>query len=131
MARALARRIEGAPVLIDMPGTSPFDPSQNEEMAALANVADARIAVVLPAGLDGTEARETAEAFAGQSGEYLVTTRLDVARRLGCVLAAGSAGLALAEAGIGPGAADGLVQMTADLLARRLLEVPKQWERRQ
>jgi flagellar biosynthesis protein FlhF len=60
-----------------------------------------------------------------------VVTRLDVARRIGCVLSAARAGLALVEAGIGPGAADGLVPLTADFLARRLLEVPQNWERRQ
>ncbi len=131
MARALARRQEGAPVLIDMPGGSPFDTASNQELAALASVAQARIAVVLPAGSDCTEAREMASAFATMGAEYLVATRLDVARRLGCVLAAGISGLALTEAGIGPGAADGLVPLTADLLARRLLDVPPQWERNQ
>jgi flagellar biosynthesis protein FlhF len=130
MARALARRQEAAPVLIDMPGASPFDAGANEELAALVGVADGRIAVVLPAGLDCSEAHEIASAFAGLGAEYLVATRLDVARRLGCVLAAGRTGLALSEAGIGPGAADGLVPLTAELLARRLLDVPAQWERR-
>jgi flagellar biosynthesis protein FlhF len=57
----------------------------------------------------------------------LVATRLDVTRRLGAVLAAAHAGgLALSEAGIGPGAADGLVPMTPGLLAERLLAVPPQ-----
>ncbi len=54
----------------------------------------------------------------------LVATRLDLARRLGGVLAAADAGLAIAEAGIGPGAADGLVPLTPELLARRLQSMP-------
>jgi hypothetical protein len=37
---------------------------------------------------------------------------------------AAEAGLALAEAGIGPGAADGLVPFTPALLAARLLRQP-------
>lgn len=130
LSRALARRIAGAPVLIDMPGGSPFDPSQTEELAALTATANAHVSVVLPAGLDPAEANETASAFAEAGAESLVVTRMDVARRLGCVLSAGSAGLALAEAGIGPGAADGLVPLTASLLARRLLDVPRNWEHR-
>jgi flagellar biosynthesis protein FlhF len=131
LSRALTRRVAGAPVLIDLPGTSPFDQTQNEELASLAATADARMAVVLPAGLDNLEAHDIAAGFAALGGEYLVATRLDVARRLGSVLAAAQAGLALAEAGIGPGAADGLVPLTADLLARRLAQTPKAGERRQ
>lgn len=131
LARALARRQQGAPVLIDMPGSSPFDAAQTEELTALTATADARVAVVLPAGLDPEEAGETASGFAAAGAEYLVVTRLDISRRIGCVLSAASAGLALVEAGIGPGAADGLVPMTPALLSRRLLEVPPNWEHRQ
>jgi hypothetical protein len=40
------------------------------------------------------------------------------------VLAAAAAGLTLVEAGVGPGAADGLVPLTPDLLARRLMRIP-------
>lgn len=130
LARALARRASGVPVLIDLPGSSPFDPDQSDEIAALTATANGRVAVVLPAGIDLCEAGETAAAFAESGADYLVVTRMDVARRIGCVLSASVAGLALAEAGIGPGAADGLVPLTAELLARRLLEVPQNWESR-
>jgi hypothetical protein len=44
------------------------------------------------------------------------------------VLAAAGTGLKLAEAGIGPGAADGLVPMTPELLAARLLRIPARLE---
>ena len=88
---------------------------------ALIASADAATALVLPAGIDPAEATDLATAFAEQGASLLVATRLDMARRLGGVLAAAQAGgLALAEAGIGPGAADGLVPMTATLLADRL-----------
>jgi flagellar biosynthesis protein FlhF len=125
LARALARRGDGAPMLIDTPGTDPFDPAQREELTALASTADAEVAVVLPAGLDVAEATDLAGAYAACGARLLVATRLDLARRLGAVLAAAAAGLALAEAGIGPGAADGLVPLTPDLLARRLMRVPE------
>lgn len=130
LSRALARRVTDVPILIDMPGSSPFDTGQREEMIALAATADARVAVVLPAGIDPLEAGETAAAFVECGAEALIITRLDVARRIGCALSAASAGLALAEAGIGAGAADGLTPLTADFLARRLLEVPAHWESR-
>ncbi len=124
LSRALARREAGAPVLIDMPGSDPFDPAQRDEIAALASIAGGTLAVVLPAGLDVGEASDLAGAYATCGARLLAATRLDLARRIGGVLAAAGAGLALAEAGIGPGAADGMVPMTPDLLATRLMRVP-------
>jgi flagellar biosynthesis protein FlhF len=125
LGRALPRRPEGAPVLIDAPGTDPFDPAQAEELRAFAAVAGAAIALVLPAGLDPGEAAELGQAYAALGATMLVATRLDLARRLGAVPAAAQAGgLALTEAGIGPGAADGLVPLTPALLADRLERAP-------
>lgn len=123
LGRALMRRPPGAPVLIDAPGTDPFDPTQREEIAALAATVRAEVALVLPAGMDPAEAADLACAFAQAGASLLLVTRLDITRRLGGVLAAGSLGkLALAEAGIGPGAADGMVALTPALLAARLMQ---------
>jgi flagellar biosynthesis protein FlhF len=124
LARALARRESGAPVLIDAPGTDAFDPAQRDLLATLATATGARIALVLPAGIDPAEAAEIAAAHAEAGARLLVATRLDATRRLGSILAAAEAGVALAEAGIGPGAADGMVPLTPELLARRLLQRP-------
>jgi len=122
LGRALARRPSGVPVLIDSQGTDPFDSAQQEQLAALAATAQAETVLVLPAGLHPEEAAELAAAFAAAGASLLVATRLDLARRLGSVVAAAHAGrLALAEAGIGPGAADGLVPLTPAFLAARLL----------
>ena len=121
LARALLRRASRAPVLIDAPGADPFDPAQSDEVAGLAATADAAIALVLPAGLDPGESTDLAAAFAAAGASLLIATRLDLARRLGGVLAAAESGrLVITEAGIGPGAADGLVALTPDLLAERL-----------
>lgn len=121
LARALARRVDRAPVLIDGPGIDPFSPSAQAAMAGLANTACAATALVLPAGLDAHEAADTAAAFKAGGTEFLIATRMDVSRRLGGVLAAAAAGLAMAEAGVGPGAADGLLPMTPALLGARLV----------
>lgn len=121
VARALSRRERGAPVLIDTAGIDPFDPLQQAQMAGLAAAADACAVLVLPAGLDAEEATDIAAAFSGMGVRLLAPTRLDVARRLGGVLAAAAAGLALTEAGTGPGAADGLSLLTAESLAARLV----------
>ncbi len=123
LGRALARRPPGVPVLIDAPGTDPFDSTQREEIAALAATVRAVVALVLPAGMDPGEAADLACAFAEAGASVLIVTRLDITRRLGGVLAAGSIGrLALAEAGIGQGAADGMVALTPALLSARLLQ---------
>ncbi len=121
LARAMMRRQGGVPVLIDAPGIDPFDRAACEEMAALAGASGAGMALVLPAGLDAAAAADIAAGFATIGAASLVATRLDLARRLGGVLAAATAGrLALAEAGISA-AADGLVPMSAEFLAERLL----------
>jgi flagellar biosynthesis protein FlhF len=86
---------------------------------------DATPVLVLPAGMDVTESAELGLAYAEAGARLLVATRFDVARRLGGILAAASeADLALAEAGIGPGAADGLLPITPGWLAARLIAIP-------
>jgi flagellar biosynthesis protein FlhF len=126
LGRALTRRAEQAPVLIDSAGSNPFDPAQRDELSVLANTADAATVLVLPAGLDPAESAELAVAYASAGASLLVATKLDLVRRLGGVLAAAVAGrLALTEAGVGPGAADGLIPLTPDWLAARLLAIPR------
>ena len=121
LAQAMARRAPAQPLLLDTAGCDPFDPAQAEQLLALLRVTEAAPVLVLPAGLDAEEAAETARAFAALGARHLVATRLDGARRLGGVLAAAFAGpLALAEAGTGPGAADGLTPLTPAWLSARL-----------
>ncbi len=128
LARAIAGRPPGAPALIDLPGSDPFVAQEREELAALAATATGQVVAVLPAGLDPAEATDLAAAYAETGARFLVATKLDLARRIGGVLAAADCGLALSEAGVSPGAADGLVAMTADLLAGRLLQVPHDYQ---
>ncbi len=120
LLRAMGRRVDDAPVLIDAPGCDALDPARAEEIAALAATGGAAILVVIPAGIDPVEAAEIAAAFGAIGATMMVANRLDISRRLGGVLAAAASGLALVEAGIGPGAADGLVPLTAGMLAERL-----------
>jgi len=116
-------RRDGTAVLIDTPGTDPFDPAQCDRLRAQASAVGAAIALVLPAGLDPNEAADLAQGFAEAGAAFLVATRLDIARRIGSILAAADAArLPLTEAGVGPGAADGLVPLTAVFLADRLMQ---------
>ena len=121
LARALATRPPGAPVLIDTPGIDAFDPVQREEIAALGAASGAVQALVLPAGQDPAESADIAAACQEDGASLLIGTRFDLARRLGGILSAAATGLILTEAGIGPGAADGLLPLTAEFLAARLL----------
>jgi flagellar biosynthesis protein FlhF len=119
LGRALVQH--DGPVLIDTPGCNPFDQMQLTDLTNLSATATGTLVLVLPAGLDPAEAADIAEAFASIGARYLVATRLDISRRLGGVLAAAAAGLALTEAGVGPGAADGLQPITPEWLAARLM----------
>lgn len=119
--QAIALRPPGGAVLIDTPGVDPFDPAQARMLAALIAATRAAVVLVLPAGLDCSEATELARAFRALGASHLLPTRLDAARRLGGVLAAASAGgLVLTVAGTGPEAAGGLLPLDAEWLAARL-----------
>ncbi len=120
LARAVARRQESAPVVIDTPGLNPADPADRETLRELHAVAGGTMALVLPAGLDPAEAQDIASEFKALGTTLLVATRLDQSRRLGGILAAAEAGLCLTEAGIAPGVADGLRAITPAFLAERL-----------
>jgi flagellar biosynthesis protein FlhF len=121
LARALQQRTDGAPVLIDTAGADPREANQADELRALAAATEAHVALVLPAGLDPAEAAELAIAHAACGAASLIATRLDVAHRMGGIVAAAAASrLPLTEAGIGSAAADGLVPFTPALLAARL-----------
>lgn len=125
LAKSLQRREQGQPAFLDGFGCDPFDSEQAARLHRLIEAADATPVLVLPAGLDAEEAEEMARAFHLLGARHLIATRLDVARRLGGILAAASAGLALTEAGIGPQVARGLQPLTPDWLAARLVSPPQ------
>jgi flagellar biosynthesis protein FlhF len=77
--------------------------------------------LVLDAGTGSADSADMAQTFAALGSRWLFATKLDVARRLGGVLAAADAGLALAEAGIGPTIGRGLGALSPAGLARLLV----------
>jgi flagellar biosynthesis protein FlhF len=126
LARALQRRVAGAPVLIDTAGVSPFAPAQMGAVAALVAAVAAIPVLVLPAGQDPQEAADHAAAFAATGVRHLLPTRLDMARRLGSIVTAAIAGgMALSEAGTSASANDGLSPLTPAFLAARLAQSPQ------
>lgn len=119
--RARAHAGRSQPVLIDTEGCDPFSPAEARALLALVRAVEAEVVLVLPAGLDPAEAADLARGFKLLGARHLLPTRLDQARRLGGVLAAAeAAGLILAEAGTGPGVAEGLTPLTPDWLVERL-----------
>ena len=121
LARALSRREPRSPVLVDAPGLDLLDPAQDDLLTGLVAASGARMAVVLPTGIDPLEAADIAAAHAGRGAELLVATRVGRHGRLGGVLtAAHGADLALTEAGTGTDVADGLMTFTPAILAGQL-----------
>jgi flagellar biosynthesis protein FlhF len=119
--RAALGQAEGAAV-IDSPGVNPYDPAAMEELKRAIGAADAEPVLAVPAGGDPGECADLAAAFAAIGVRRMVATRLDVARRLGGILAAAEAGgLALGGAAASPAALDPLEPLDALDLARRLL----------
>ena len=124
LARALKRRQDGVPVLIDTAGINPFNPAEQAAVAAIVAASKATSVLVLPAGLDPSESADTAAACAAAGATQMVATRVDAARRIGGVLAAAAAGLALTEAGTSARAEDGLQPLTPAFLSGRLAASP-------
>ena len=121
LTRAIKRRLNGAPVLIDGPGMIVGDPHDEASLRAMLDAVAAELILVVPGGLDPAETVDIASYHATLGARRLIVTRLDVARRVGgLVQAAWQSRLILTEAGIGPSVVDGLEPLTARSLAERL-----------
>lgn len=122
LADAVARAPAGAPVYIDSAGSNPFDEAEMLKLAALADAVDAETVLVLAAGSDTREGAETACRFAAIGTRRLLATRLDIARRIGGILAAADAAhLKFCDVSVTPHIADGLNPINPVSLARLIL----------
>ena len=126
--QALARIIGEMPstaTIIDTAGANPFD---RDDLAALGRLIDATHAepvLVVAAGTDPAEAGEVAIEFARLGARRMLVTRLDVARRLGALLAAADgARLAIAGTSFGPHPTEPLCALNPLSLARLLAAAP-------
>ncbi len=117
----ISRTANGRAAFIDSASVNPFDPAEMSELASAAAAGGAEPVLVMAAGSDALEAAEIARAFAAIGAVRMIAARLDTARRHGGILAATSAGLALAELGASPTIGDGLLPASAASLARTLL----------
>ena len=122
LAAALTQCGRGDIIIIDTPGTNPYSMHELAHLVALAENSKPETVLVMAAGKDAEEAAELAKAFRPVGAKRLLTTGLDVARRLGSVLAAAEAGeLALSDISLAPQIGEGLRPLDSAYLARLLL----------
>lgn len=108
--------------VIDTAGANPFDTEEIELLAELVQTADAEPVLVLPAGGDVYESADIARAFSEIGANRMITTRLDMTRRLGGPLVAAQvAHLRFADVSVSTSAADGLTPLNPVSLSRLLL----------
>lgn len=111
-----------SPVLIDTPGTNPFDRDEMDHLAALSDAARAENVLVMAANGDAMESADIAGEFASIGAKRLLVTRLDMARRLGSILTSADAGrLSLSDVSITPSVADGINPINPVSLARLIM----------
>lgn len=109
-------------IVIDTAGVNPFDPESVKLLARMIAAAECDPVLVLPAGMDADEAGDVARVFSMVGAKSMISTRIDVARRLGSVLSAARlGGLNLAEVSNTAKVADGLSPLSAKRLVHLLM----------
>ena len=122
LAQTLQKLPKGDLVVVDTPGTNPFNLEEMAHIVDLAEAADMEPVLVLTAGRDAEEAADLAKAFRPVGATRLLITGYDIARRLGSMLAAAQAsGLSLSDIGRSPRIADGFQPLDPATLAQMLL----------
>ena len=123
LCQAIAKLSQrGARVLVDMPGTNPLDEHDMKHLATLVKAANGNVALTLAAGGDSLEAIDLAKAYQEAGAEYLIVTRMDMARRYGAILTvAEGADLALTNISISAQVTNGLIDITPIGLARLMM----------
>jgi len=109
------------PALVDTAAANPLKPEEQAAVAALARRLGAELLPVLPADLAPIEAHDQALAWRALGARRFLVARVDAARRLGMLLAAADAGLALAGVAIAPVVGEPVKPLTSANLARLLL----------
>lgn len=122
---ALGASGPGRPVFIDSDGVNPFDYDEIARLVEFVEIGEVDTALVLAAGMDSLEAADIAEAFRVLRPGRVITTRIDMARRLGSMLTSADVGdVAFGDVGIAPQIAGGLTGLTPVSLARLLMRDP-------
>ncbi|MBT3307250.1 MAG: hypothetical protein HN377_12330 [Alphaproteobacteria bacterium] len=122
LAEAIAR-VDGRDVVyIDTAAANPFVDGDMANLSRFISASDIDPLAILPAGGNALDTADMAQAFADIGAKRMIATRLDVARRLGCLLAAADhSRLAFAGVSITSRVAKGLSDITAATLARLIM----------
>lgn len=127
LKRAMAECSGVDQLIIDTPGANPFQPDTMKELARMIHAGPIEPIMVLPAGLDADESGEMARVFAALGARSILPSRIDVARRLGGLLAAAhQADLSFTDVSDTARVADGLVPLTPKRLTQLLMPRPKE-----
>lgn len=123
---ALAAALRAAPseerIIVDTSGINPLSASDRGELDMLIGSCTAEPILVFAAGGNIADSITMAEAFRDLGCARAIVSRIDTVRRLGSILAVGRLlSRGLAEAGLAPDIADGLVPFLPSVLARLLL----------
>jgi len=122
MMEAIGACHAGELIVIDSAGTNPFSDTEMGALGDLIGAAKAEPVLVLNAGGDSVEYAEIASAFAALGATRLIVTRIDMARRMGSLLAAADAGrLKFSNVSTTPNVGKGLSALNPVSLARLLL----------
>ena len=112
-------------MLIDSAGTNPFSDTEMGALGDLVAAAKAEPVLVLNAGGDSVEYAEIASAFAAIGATRMIVTRIDMARRMGSMLAAADSGrLRFSNVSTTPNVGKGLSAFNPVSLARLLMPEP-------
>ncbi len=109
-------------VIIDTSGLNPFHPEDVKILARLIVSVQARPVLALPGGIDADESGEMARVFSAIGVSEVLPTRIDIARRLGGILAAAHHGsLSLSDYSNTSMVAQGLAPLNPKTLSRLLM----------
>lgn len=122
LAQAVAACGDAEALFIDTPGTNPFSDTEMDSLTEFIRVSGAEPVLVLPAGGDAMESADIAAAYSAIGTRRLLVTRLDMARRLGSILAAADAArMTFCNVSVTPHVADGLSPINPVSLARLMM----------
>ncbi len=122
LRQAVASCNSNGGIIIDSQGTNPFSDAEMDQLDEYIKVTEAEPVLVMAAGGDALEAADIAASFATLGARRMLVTRLDMARRLGAILAAADAArLAFGGVSITPHIADGLSPINPVSLARLIM----------
>jgi len=109
-------------IYIDTAGMNPFNPEDMRDLARFISVGNIEPVLVMPAGIDAEESGEIARVYGTLGVHYMMPSRLDIARRLGGLLAAAHyGGLFFADASNTAKVAEGLMSLTPERLTQLLM----------